>query len=201
MKGNKMKKTKSLMIIAVVMALMLTFGYEMGSARDKSITPARIGVVNIRRVFENNKKNAQWQKQMEQQRDSMVEHMEKMAKDIEAAKADMATRKKGSKDYQNLMQEVMEKRAQLEARKKFYEQDLVQKEKNWNEQMYQQILAKIKDHAQKRGLDMVLAKEELTFPTQDVQDLLLTIRTTKVLYSSDMVDITNDVLAAIDRDK
>ncbi len=194
-----MKKTKSLMILAV-MTLMLTFGYEIGSARDKSITPARIGVVNIRRVFEKNKKNEQWQKQMEQERDAMVEHMEKMAKEIEAAKADMATRKKGSKDYQNLMQEIMEKRAQLEARKKFYEQDLVQKEKNWNEQMYQNILEKIKEHAQKRGLDMVLAKEELTFPTQDVQDLLLTIRTTKVLYSNDMVDITSDVLNAIDKD-
>ena len=109
-----MKSRNAVVITSAVMFLMMFFGYEIGSARDRSITPARIGIVSVRRVFENNKKNANWQQKMEKERASMMEQMQQKAKEIDAAKADMATRKEGSSDYMRLMRQVMEETAKLE---------------------------------------------------------------------------------------
>ena len=49
------------------------------------------------------------------------------------------------------------------------------------------------------GLDMVLAKEDYQFPSASSNELLLTIKTSKVLYSSDELNITNEVLVALDK--
>ena len=45
---------------------------------------------------------------------------------------------------------------------------------------------------------MVVAKEEVEFPSAGIRDLMLSIRTNTVLYHSEHMDITNEVLAVLD---
>ena len=64
--------------------------------------------------------------------------------------------------------------------------------------MYQDIIRSVEKVAQARGLDLALAKEDLTVPTVNVRELMTLIRTSKVLYNADKLDITDEVLAAVD---
>ena len=55
--------------------------------------------------------------------------------------------------------------------------------------------------AKKKKLDLVLEKNELEFPSANASELMMEIRTHKVLYSSGCVDLTDEVIATLDEDK
>jgi Skp family chaperone for outer membrane proteins len=188
--------------MVAVCAAVFVFGYNSGSVNaGKAFAPAKVGVVSVRRVFENNKKSMEWQAKQDQQRDKIVAELKAISRDLEALRGDIATRQEGSSDYYQLMRELMEKEASLKAKKDFYEQEMMTKEKVWTEELYQDIIAKTKMVAQEKGLDVVLAKEEMNFPTESASDLMLMVKTSKLLYYSDALDITDDVLAAVDGER
>ncbi len=162
-------------------------------------SPSRIAVVSIRRIFENCRKNTQWQQVMEAERKKIMAELEKISSEARAFMADMETRKPGSTDYLNLMREMMEKESLLDAKEKVYQQNLTFREQQWTEQLYLEIVAAIGKVAEQKGLDLVLAKEDNQFPAASPNELLLVIKTSKVLFHTNKMDITNEVLAAVDK--
>jgi Skp family chaperone for outer membrane proteins len=194
-------KTKNTIILMVLCSLVLGFfGYEYSWAKSKKdFKSAKIGVVSIRRVFENSKKNTKWQSGMDQERRQMVAELEKIAIEIKAIKADMATRKLGSTDYQNLMRNSMEKESGLEAKEKFYQQHLTMKEHQWTEQFYIDTLAAASKVAEELGLDLVLAKDENEFPASGANELMMIIKTSKIMYNNQDLDVTNEVVEILDK--
>ena len=167
--------------------------------KSPQASPSRIAVVSVRRIFENCRKNTQWQQIMEAERKKIVAELEKISSEARAFRADMETRKPGSTDYVNLMHEMIEKEALLDAKEKSYQQELTFKEQRWTEQLYLEIVAAIGKVAEQKGLDLVLAKEDNQFPAASPNELLLMIKTSKVLFHTDDMDITNEVLAAVDK--
>ena len=194
-------KTKNTIILMVLCTLVLgLFGYEYAWARSKKdFKPVNIGVVSIRRVFENSKKNTKWQSDMDQERREMVAELEKIATEIKAIKADMDTRKPGSTDYKNLMRNSMEKESGLEAKEKFYQQHLTIKEHQWTEQFYLETLAAAGKVAEELELDLVLAKDENEFPASGANELMMIIKTSKIMYNSQDLDVTNEVIEILDK--
>lgn len=189
-------------IVSIVLCSLLfgAFGYEYSWAKaKKEISPAKIGVVSIRRAFESSKRNTQWQADMERDSKKIVAELEKLSAEITAVRADMETRKPGSSDYLNLMRETMEKSASLEAKEKFYQQDLTMKEQRWTETLYLRVLEAASKVAQEQGLDLVLAKDENKFPAANANELMLIIKTSKIMYSNDEVDVTDAVIAMLDK--
>jgi len=71
----------------------------------------------------------------------------------------------------------------------------------WTESLYTQMLTFIQEIAQKKGLDIVLAQEQLDLPSPSLRDFMLSIRTKKVLFCGDQVDITEEVMSALDASK
>ena len=172
---------------------------QVSKEKIPQASPSRIAVVSIRRIFENCRKNTQRQEEMEAERKKIVAELEKISSEANAFRADMETRKPGSTDYVNLMRETMEKEALLDAKEKFYQQNLTSREQQWTEQLYLEIVAAIGNVAKQKGLDLVLAKEENQFPAASPNELLLMIKTSKVLFHADEMDITNEVLTAMDK--
>ena len=187
-------------IPGILLCLILSAGfwYERGLAEGKKeIAPARIGVVSIREVLETNNKNQEWEAKMTTEAEKIGGALQKLAKEIEAMKADINTRLPGSSDYLDLMRQALEKQALLEAKEKFYQQEFSLKQQQRTEDMYKQVLDAISRVAIDKGLDMVLAKEDYQFPSSSMEDLIRTLRTSKVLYHAKEMDITNEVLAII----
>lgn len=179
--------------------IAVTLGYSHGWAQARrQIMPAKVATVNVDRILRNSKKHARWQERMNAEESKIRAELDKMDKDAEAIKADMGTREPGSADYMKLMSNYMDRRAAADAKNKYYEQEMTLKVQRWTEALYQDVRAITAKVAQTRGLDIVLATEEISFPAPSVRDLLLAIKTNKVLYQSDELDITDDVLVQLD---
>lgn len=193
-----MKSNKAVLIILLAAIVLVTVGYDHGRAASSEIAPAKVAVVNINKVLESSKKHAAWQEKMREEEGSIRAKLEKMSKELELQKLDIETRTPGSSDYLDLMRQYMEKQAVLEAKKKFYEQQVTMKVQQWTEQLFQDVHSVVSDVAERKGLDLVVSKEDLRFPAASLRDLMLTIKTSTVMYNSQGLDITDEVLAALD---
>jgi len=96
---------------------------------------------------------------------------------------------------------VFEKEGQQQTKKKFYEQQLSVKDQRWTEKLYQDILRITREVAKEKGLDIVLENNEPQFPAPTANELMMLIRTHKVLYSGGCVDISDEVTKKLDAEK
>jgi len=124
--------------------------------------------------------------------------LERLTKELEADEAGLKTLKLGSPDHLKQYQQILEKRANLEAQREYYKQHRALKEKQRTEQLYKEILQITKDLAEQKGLDLVLEDDEPEFPVASAEELVMIINTHKVLYSAGCLDITGDVIARLD---
>ena len=174
--------------ILLISIVLLAVGHERGWAKEKKeILPAKIAVVNISRIILADEETVQWQEKITAEEQRIKTNIESLLKDTKGIDADMATRKPGSSDFLELLRKGMEK----EALAQYYQRELAVKQRQWEQelntrrgQLTRKITVAIENVAKERGLDIVMAKE-------DVPQLSL------VLYCSEDIDITDDVLAAL----
>ena len=89
----------------------------------------------------------------------------------------------------------------MQAQQKFYEQQLELKDQRWTEELYQDILKATENVAKEKVLTLVLENSTVELPALNGQDLMMTIRTNKVLYSGGSVDVTDEVMKRVDSKK
>ncbi len=194
-----MKKNNILILVILAALIAVCIGYSRGWAQaSRQISPAKVGVVNVDLVLKNSRKHAQWQERMNAEETKIRAKLQKLGAEADAVIADMQTREAGSSDYIRLMEDGMLKTAAVESKAKFYDRQMMLKVKRWTESLYDEIRSIAEKTAKARGLDIVLTADEIDFPAADVRDLLTIIKTNKVLYHSDEMDITEDVLAQLD---
>ena len=99
---------------------------------------------------------------------------------------------------------MMMKQSQLDAQKEFYQQEFTVKEMRSKELIYRKILDVIAKIAKDRSYDIILNRDdnylnqpESSPPAQNPTELILTTKTHKLLYFNKDLDITADVLSAM----
>jgi len=190
------KKVFLIGVLGVVVLCLL--GYQRQLAAAGKERPARLAVVNLRELFQNCKKNAEYEAKAAEQEGKALAELEKLAGEVEAVTAALKTRKIGTSDYWALREELMLKQSGLEAKKEFYQQQMTQRSRRWTEELYQQILKCVAEAAKRKGIDIVLAKDQMNLPAASGIELMLTIRLRELLYASEDLDITKDVMALLD---
>lgn len=197
-----MKFGKIAVFSVCVAILALSFGYRQGvAAGEKQIAPAKVAIVNVTKVLQNSKKHKAWQDKMTEQETQMKAEFQKDKKAMESIQANMDVLKPGTVDYVNAMKDFLDRKGLLEAKDKFYNEKINLEMLQWTESLYVQMLDVVKQIAQQKGLDLVVSQEDLETPSPSLRDFMLNIRTKKVLYHADQMDITEDVLAALDQTK
>ncbi len=196
-------KTKSIIFTCLLsMVIILTASYQCAGAKSKKQKDTtKIAVVNLRSIFQDCKKSQEFKNQLTAEQQKAEGQMDKLVKEIEAIQADINTRKIGSSDYMDLTRQVMEKKAALEARQEYLQRELAFKEQVWTEALYTKILETIGEVAKEKELEMVFEKDQIELPAPNPTELMLAIRTHKLLYSAESLDITPEVLAAVDAAK
>lgn len=194
-----MKNSKQVWIVLVI-ALMVLGAYQHGRLNaDSAVAPAKIGVVNVTKALENCQKHKQWQEKMQTEQSEMKAKFEAMRNELEALQANLRLRTPGSEDYLELLEQLTEKSAMMEAQDKFYQDKVTAKMQQWTEGLYQELLKVAGEIAKDKGLDMIIADEMLDLPAPSLRDFMLTIRTKKLLYHNTNYDLTDEVLAALDK--
>ena len=194
-------KTIVLACLAVIVALPMAGGYSRAGAKRTTKSAVKIGVVSVLKVFQNYKGNEKYRQSATAERVRAEAELEKLSKEIEAEEAGLKTLKAGSDDYLARVKQILTKQASLQAQQEFYKQRAALKEQQWTEKVYKDILRITTEVAKKKGLDIVLEKDEPEFPLLNYTELVTVISTHKVLYSGGCVDISDEVLARLDAEQ
>ncbi|HPS54357.1 MAG TPA: OmpH family outer membrane protein [Sedimentisphaerales bacterium] len=194
-------KAKSILFFSLLGLAVLFVSYGSWAEPSNTTSDSKYGVVSIRTIFETSQKNVKYRADAEEQQNKMIADLEKLSKEAEADEAGLKTLVAGSSDYIALSKSIFEKQAKVDALKEFYKQSMTMQDKQWTEKIYEDILRITGEVAKQRGLILVLAKDEVEFPSPSANELMLAIRTNKLLYSGGCVDITNDVMTAFDAEK
>lgn len=190
---------KNKLMAITALAGVLLAGYSFVTAQSaEDETAGMIGMVDMRQIFEQGRRTAEYQKQTMAQREQIVGNLEALDEEIEQLQGRNKTLRPGSEEQLQALREMMEKQAQLEALSQFHEQEIALKDQRWTENLYRQILSVTEEIADAKGLVLVLEKGRAELPAQSPNELMLTIRTHKVLYSGGCVDITDEVMERLD---
>ena len=194
-------------ILAGIGLFVLGLGYS-NAAKDRAAAPIKIGIVSVKEIFDNAEMKSETEKSLAADGEKRYAELKKLQEDIESEKAALNKFKDTSQDYLDMLKGVMLKQAQLDAQKEFYQQELTVKEMRGKEAIYRKILEVIAKVAQEQGLDIVLNRDDNYLnmpdslpPAQNPTDLILTTKTHKLLYFNKDLDITADVLKAMNSGK
>ncbi|MHC4130852.1 MAG: OmpH/Skp family outer membrane protein [Planctomycetota bacterium] len=192
-------KTK-VFILALTVGILLTLAYQATQAQPNiTVTNSKIAVVSIQKIFQQCQTNAKYRQQATVEQEQALAELDQLTKEIEAQRAGLNTLKPGSTDYLQLMQDILKKQGALEAKREFTKQSFALKDQQWTTKIYTDVLRIVNEVAQQKGLELVLEKNEPELlDSTPANELMLTIRTHKVLYSGGCVDITDEVIVRLD---
>ncbi len=195
-------KTKTVLVFSVLIVVVVFGSFEYGRAKSKKdFVPPRIGIVDTSMIRENTKKRAAFEDMIRAENQRISDELRKISKEVEDLGDDLKTREYGSEDYMSFMQQIMNKQAKLQAQEKFYEQQLLMKTQRWTEDLYRKILIAVEKVAKDNDLDMVFERDQIELPAVNANELILSLKMHKLLYSSKRLDLTDEVLAELDSKK
>ena len=195
-------KTKMVVLGCLIGVAVLAMSYEYSHAQPETGTLSlKIGVVSVRKVFGNCKRSARYNAEVLAEQSRTNAELQELSKEIEADKAGLNALKRGTSDYLAQLKEVLDKQGKHDAEKEYRMQQKALKYQRWVEDFYVDILRESGEVAKQKGLDLVLEKDEVEFPALSIDSTMLAIRTHKLLYSGGCLDITDEVIARLDKER
>jgi Skp family chaperone for outer membrane proteins len=209
-------KAKTMFLGCLAGVVILAMGYPDGGNRDsqtqlasakaeavagpKANEPAlKIGVVSIGHALRNCKATVKYRKRVNVENGEMDIEEEGLAKDIRALVAGLQALKPSSSDYLARYKELLQKQGELKALQEFNKRRRMLREMRWTQDLYKEILRITEELAKEKKLVLVLGADEPEFPIERYDELMMTLSTHKVLYSDGCVDLTNEVVARLDK--
>ncbi|MGA2677947.1 MAG: OmpH family outer membrane protein [Sedimentisphaerales bacterium] len=190
-------KRKSIVVMVFVI-IMSGFIVSAGAVRAADNKCLKIGVVSVRKIFQDCKRNTKYRQEMTAERDKIEVELESLSKDIDASKSKLKMLKQGSTDYLSGIKDVLDKQASLQAKQEYFKRQMDMREQTVVEQLFKDVIKATGEVAKEKGFDIVLEKSEPDLPAANSNELTLAISTHKVLYSSGCEDITDAVMAKVD---
>ncbi len=194
-------KARTMVLSCLAGVVILAMGYEYSQAQSKGDTPSsKIGIVSILKVFRDSKRSAAYRNELLAEQNRIRATFQTLSEDIEKQEAGLKALKPESSDYLAQRKELIDKQARLEAEQKFYKEQAILKQYKWSKELYQDILRITSELAEQKGLGLVLKKDEIDLIALSVNEFSETVRTHKVLYSGGCVDISDEVVARVDKE-
>lgn len=194
-------KARTMVLGFLAGVVILAMGYEYSQAQSKADTSSsKIGTVSIMKVFRNSKRSDAHRNELLAERNKISAAWKTLSEEIAAQEAGLKALKPESSDYLAQRKALIDKQARLEAEQKFYKEQAILKQYKWSKELYQDILRITSELAEQKGLDLVLKKDEIDLLALSVNEISETVRTHKVLYSGGCVDISDEVVARLDKE-
>jgi Skp family chaperone for outer membrane proteins len=181
-------------IVFALLASLICININLANAEAEEF---KIGIVDISSVFEKYQKRIDLDQELKEQEKGFQDEINKKRKEIidldeETQLLDLGSESRNSNE--NLLER---KNVELEGYAKFAERQLLKKYKDFFENIYQEVVQKVEEIGKQEGFDLVIKKEESDVKSGKISDLQFKIGIRTVLYHSDSVDITLDVIDAL----
>jgi len=195
-------KIKTTILGCLISIVVLLFAHEYSMAQVKpNATVLPVGLVDVRRALRDCKATAKYRERTNAENSKMDAEEEQLTREIQALAAGLRALKPGSSDHLTQYKEYLQKQANLKTLQEFNPQQKALKHQQWTQELYKEILRITKVLAAEKGLPLVLGSDEPEFPIQRYEELAMTLSTHKVLYSEGCVDLTNEVIAELDKEE
>jgi len=195
-------KVKTTILGCLIGVVVLLFVHEYSMAQMKpNDTTLPIGLVDVRKALRECKATAKYREKTNAENSKMDAEEEQLSREIQALAAGLRALKQGSSDYLTQYREYLQKQNDLKTMQEFNPQQKAIKHQQWTQELYKEILRITKMLAAEKGLPLVLGSDEPEFPMQRYEELAMTLSTHKVLYSNGCMDLTNEVIAELDKEE
>ena len=192
-------KTAVLVCLISLMVLLLVHEYSMAQIKTNDTT-LPIGTIDVRRALRDCSATAKYRERTTAENSKMDAEEQQLTREIQALAAGLRALKPNSSDYMEQYKEYLQKQGELKTMQEYNPRLKATKHQQWTETLYQEILRITKELAAVKGLALVLESDEPQFPIQQYEELAMTLNTHKVLYSNGCVDLTNEVIAELDKE-
>lgn len=193
-------KSKLVVISCLTGAVALFFVHEFSVAQP--IAPAassKIGLVSVSRAMRDCKATATFGARAKAEAEQMAAAERALNDEINVLTGGVRALVPGTPDYMDQYKLLVQKQAELKALQEFNREQRSVSQRGWAEKVYKEILRLTKEVAAAKGLDLVLERSEPDFPIQSADQLMMTLSTNKVLYGGGCPDITDEVIAELDK--
>jgi len=193
-------KTAVLGCLMGTVVLLLVHEYSMAQVKTNG-TVLPIGIVDVRRALRDCKATEKYRERTNAENKKLDAEEQQLSIEIQALAAGLRALKPGTSDHLAQYKEYLQKQANLKAMQEFNPQQKALKHQQWTQELYKEILRITKVLGAENGLPLVLGSDEPEFPIQRYEELAMTLSTHKVLYSKGCLDLTDEVIAELDKEE
>ena len=181
-------------IMCLAFALLASLIYTNINIANAEAEDFKIGIVDIGNVFEKYQKRIDLDQELKEQEKEFQDEVNKKRKEIIDLDEETQLLDLGSENRSNNENLMERKNVELEGYAKFAERQLLKKYKDFFENIYQEVVQKVEKIGEQEGFDLIIKNEEADLKSNEISDLQFKIGIRTVLYHSDSVDITFDVV-------
>lgn len=184
------------LLVAVVAAVIGGMG-AAGALSQQVPLPTQIGYIDVGRAWTEYRKRGDIEKKLNEDAQTIENAFTKRREEIEELKEQIATLNPNSDEFQNLAREIDVKTFLL---KRDHEAALVGIDREARKKkglLYREICLEAGAYAEANGLAAVMLWDPLKQDFAERGDLELVMNTRTVLWRSDRLDITNDVIEVL----
>lgn len=193
-----MRTRTGVMLGASSVLLVLSLGHGTRAQQDQVQPLSRVGVVNVMKIMQDCKRNADHIAESQAEAKKLNRQLLALDKELDLEKAKLKTFLPGTDDHLEQAKRVGSQQVHLKVLQEHYLQKAQAQERDWQELLFKDVLAAAQKTAEARGLDMVFNRSEPEYPIP-ADRLFMAISTHKLIYSRGCIDITDEVIAEIDR--
>ena len=197
---ESLMKVKTVVLSCIIGAIALLFVHEFSFAQANATIPAsKIGLVSVSRALRDCKATATFGAKSKAESEQVDAAMKTLDDEIKMLTGAVRALVRGTPDYMAQYKQLVQKQGELKALQEYQREKQASSQRAWAEKIYREILRLTKEVAAAKGLDLVLERSEPEFPITNADQLMMTLSTNKVLYGGGCLDITDEVIAELDK--
>ncbi len=181
-------------IMCLVFVLLANFATIHVNPANAWAEGIKIGVVDISRVFEAYKKRIDLDQQLKEQETKFQDEINQKRKEMIDLDEETQLLDLGSESRSKNEELLERKSVELEGYAKFAERQLLKKYKGFFENTYDEVVKKVEEVGKQENFDIIIKKEDPGLESGQISDLQFKIGIRTVLYHSNSVDITSNVI-------
>ncbi|MBN1764568.1 MAG: OmpH family outer membrane protein [Sedimentisphaerales bacterium] len=194
-------KKANLIVFLLTAMLIISWGYLNSQAQTSAPNHnVKIGVVNIVEVLTKCQENLDKEKEGEEKQRQIRVELDQLASEADALKQELENvLKPGSPEFMEKHKLWFDKQVKAQSLTKYETEVLSMESLTWTEALYEKLLKQTTQVAQKNSLDLVLNKDDAPLQGRKLSELYSMILSRNILYHAQSMDITAQVLEAMDQ--
>ncbi|MBL7188411.1 MAG: OmpH family outer membrane protein [Phycisphaerae bacterium] len=193
-------KIKTVISGCLVCVVVLFVVHEFSLAQPTvAVAASKIGLVNVPRTLQDCKATATFGARAKAEGEQMVAAEKTLGDEINVLTGGVRALVPGTADYMAQYKLLLLKQGELKATQESNNRQRLLSQLGWAEKVYKEVLRITSEVAARKGLDLVLQTSEPEFPILSYEQLRMTFSSSKVLYGGGCQDITDEVIAELDK--